>query len=397
MRSKAPFVAVGTIVVAIATAVAHGVPVGVWTTAGELAELPLSGAAWQALLATANEPAGIPDISNQNDNTDVRTMAKALVFARTGQGQYRIEVINACMAAIGTETGGTTLALGRNLIGYVIAADLVGLPPIQDVLFRSWLAAVPDEMLDDRTLRSTHDERPNNWGTHAGASRVAVAAYLGDTADLDAAATVFKGWLGDRDTYAGFDYGELWWQAAPEEPVGINPVGAEIDGHSVDGVLPDDQRRGGPFTWPPVQENYVYEALQGALAQAVVLSRRGYDVWNWEDQALLRAFEWLHDEAGYPAPGDDRWQPHLVNWYYAECFPAQVPAQHGKNVGWTDWTYLSCAADINGDGEVGVLDLLILLQMWGTLVDCGADLTGDDVVSIEDFLLLFAHWGLCSQ
>jgi len=60
------------------------------------------------------------------------------------------------------------------------------------------------------------------------------------------------------------------------------------DGHRIDGVLPDDQRRGGSFGWPAPRENYVWEALQGALAQAVILHRAGYDVWNWEDRALLR-------------------------------------------------------------------------------------------------------------
>ena len=59
-------------------------------------------------------------------------------------------------------------------------------------------------------------------------------------------------------------------------------------GHSIDGVLPDDQRRGGPFEWPPPRENYVYEALQGATVQAALLSRAGYDAWDWGDQALLR-------------------------------------------------------------------------------------------------------------
>ena len=69
---------------------------------------------------------------------------------------------------------------------------------------------------------------------------------------------------------AGFEYGDLSWQADPTKPVGINPVGAKRDGHSIDGVLPDDQRRSGGFVWPPTKENYVWEALQGAIAQAVI-------------------------------------------------------------------------------------------------------------------------------
>jgi hypothetical protein len=270
-------------------------------------------------------------------------MAKALVYARTGEARYRNEVIDACMAAIGTESGGRTLALGRELIAYVIAADLVGLPADKDATFRTWLRQTLSETLDGRTLVSTHEDRPNNWGTHAGASRAAVAAYLGDRAELDRAARVFHGWLGDRASYSGFEYGELDWQSNPSAPVGINPKGATKDGHSIDGVLPDDQRRGGGFTWPPPAENYVYEALQGALAQAVIFSRAGYDVWNWEDKALLRAFQWLHDQADFSASGDDTWQPHVVNHYYGTNFPAPTPAAPGKNVGWTDWTHGAAA------------------------------------------------------
>lgn len=313
---------------------------GIWIGAEQIAALPTSGAAWENLRAEADEPTGTPDLSNQDDDVNVRVLAKALVFARTGDARYRTEVIDACRRAIGTEDGGRTLALGRELAAYVIAADLVGLPPDLDAPFRSWLAAVRHESLDGRTLVSTHEDRPNNWGTHASASRAAIAVYLGDSADLQRVASVFKGWLGDRAAYSGFDFGDLDWQANPSQPVGVNPKGATLQGHPVDGVLPDDQRRGGGFTWPPPAENYVWEALQGALATAVILSRAGYpDVWSWQDQALLRAARWLHDQARFPAEGDDTWLPHLVNHYYATSFPAPVPARPGKNLGWTDWTH----------------------------------------------------------
>ncbi len=311
---------------------------GIWTSAVELAALPMSGPAWDSLLDEANQPTGTPAIAVQGDDTDVRVLAKALVFARTGDERYRLEVIDACMAAIGTEQGGRILALGRNLIAYVISAELVGLPAQEDAVFRTWLRACLTEVLDDRTLISTHERRPNNWGTHAGASRAAVAQYLGDAAELDRCAAVFHGFLGNRNVYAGFLFGELSWQADPSNPVGVNPLGATREGHSIDGVLPDDQRRAGAFEWPPPQTNYVWESLQGALAQAVILHRAGYDAWNWEDQALLRAVRWLHEQCNFPAAGDDTWLPHIVNHYYGTDFPAPVPSSPGKNLGWTDWT-----------------------------------------------------------
>ena len=326
-------------IVTFATPIYANPEKGIWISTAEVAKLPMAGAAWNQLKAEADKTASKPNLSNQDDETNIRIMAKALVFARTRNERYRTEVINACMAAMGTEKRGRTLALGRELAAYVIAADLVGLPPAEDLRFRTWLRGTLTLNLDGNTLRSTHELRPNNWGTHAGASRLAVAVYLGDQTELARSVQVFKGWLGDRAAYAGFQFGDLHWQADPKKPVAINPKGAMKDGHPIDGVLPDDQRRGGKFNWPPPKENYVFEALQGALVQAVILSRRGYEVWNWQDKALLRAYEWLYAQAKFPASGDDGWQPHIINYYYRTKFSTPALSTPGKNVGWTDWTH----------------------------------------------------------
>ena len=315
----------------------HG-PVGIWITPAEIAALPTSGPAWNALNSWASQTIASPDLSDQNDPDNVITMAKALVYARTGNATYRLEVLDAITRMMGTEATGRTLALGRELIAYVIAADLVGLPADLDLRFRTFLVQVRTENLQGNTLISTNEDRPNNWGMHAGATRMAVARYLGDTADLARAAQVFKGWLGDRNSYAGFTYGDLAWQSDPQHPVGINPLGATIQGHSVDGVLPDDQRRSGGFTWPPPKENYVYEALQGALSQAVILHRAGYDVWNWSDRALLRAYQWLYTQCNFAAVGDDTWEMPLVDYYYGTHFWDGAATTPGKGVGFTDWT-----------------------------------------------------------
>jgi hypothetical protein len=324
-----------------AEAPAARTPIGIWIDPAALSSLPASGPAWERIRRAADESTEAPDLSNRNDPTNVAVMAKALVYVRTGDERYRTEVIDACMTAIGTEAGSRTLALGRELAAYVIAADLVGLPPDKDSLFSEWLRQTLTEDLSGRTLRSTHEDRANNWGTHAGASRMAVAVYLGDERELENAARVFAGYLGDRSAYAGFKFGDdLSWQADSARPVAINPRGAEKSGYSIDGVLPEEQRRAGGFTWPPPHENYIYEGLQGAVAQAVILDRAGYkDVWTWSDSALLRAFEWLQEVADFPAEGDDTWQPHIVNYFYGTSFPAPVPSRPGKNVGWTDWTH----------------------------------------------------------
>jgi len=331
--------------------------VGIWTSATEVSKLPASGLGWDNLMAGADEPIGPPNLSDNEDSVNVAILAKALVYARTGDQTYRQAVISACMAAIGTE-GGETLALGRELLAYVLAADLVGLPPTEDATFRAWLRNILSTPIKGQTLRSSQEQRPNNWGTHCGATRAAIARYLGDATELERTARVFKGWLGDRNTYKDFSYSanELAWQADPNAPVGINRLGATIQGYSVDGVLPDDQRRSGPFTWPPPKENYVYGALQGALMHAIILYRAGYNVWSWENQALLRAVKWLYNEADYPADGDDEWLIHIINYFYKTNFPAPFPCEAGKNAGWTDWLYGSkyalTVSENNGDVEI---------------------------------------------
>jgi len=316
---------------------------GIWISHEEIAKLPMSGKAWDALLEQANASTGTPLVSDQNQDNNTQVLAKALVYVRTQDQRYRNEVRANCMAAIDTELGGRTLALGRELAAYVIAADLVGLERNEDIVFRAWLERCLTETLDGRTLVATHEERPNNWGTHAGASRAAVAAFLGDTAELERCAEVFKGWVGERSVYSGFSYGDLSWQANESQPVGINPAGAMKSGESIDGALPDDMRRGCAFQFPPCPTGYPWEALQGATVMAEILHRAGYDAWSWGDKALFRAVRFLYNldarYSGWWASGDDEWNVWLVNHAYGTDFPTESPAGDGKNMGWTDWTH----------------------------------------------------------
>jgi len=316
------------------------IPEHVWISPSRVKQLPKSGESWERLKKAAVSPVSIPDLSEQHSDANVKILAKALYYVRTGKEEYRDEVVSACMLVRGSQRGGRSLALGKQLMAYVIAADLVVLPTGKEQKFKSWLRdCLAYQFSSGKTLRSTHEHRPNNWGTLAGASRLAAAVYLEDSAEVNRCAEVFKGWLGDRGVYSGFEYKDRSWQADRSKPVGINPEGAEKKGHSIDGVLPDDQRRGGSFRWPPPKENYAYTALQGAVAQAVILERCGYDVWQWEDKALLRAFRWLYEEADYPAEGNDMWMPFVINNAYEVSFPTPFPEKPGKNVAWVDWTH----------------------------------------------------------
>lgn len=317
-----------------------------WLSAEELEELPNAGPAWDALVEMAEDDWDDPDLGDNGDDHDVHVLAGALVAARTSDAEL-VERVDDALDDVAAAEIGDVLPLARNLLGYVVAADLVG---YRDESFRYWLRDVLDEDADGRagidSLRESAESDPSNHGTHARASVLAVGLYLDDDELVATMADRFHDWLGRSSE--GFVWKERWWQADPDQPVGINPRGAERDGLVIDGVLPEEQRRSGRFTTEPERENYVWEALQGAVVTAELLARAGYPAWDWEDRALLRAFRWLHDVNDYPAKGDDRWQPWIVNSRYGTEFPTESPTSPGKNMGFADWTH---APDVTPGGE----------------------------------------------
>ncbi len=290
---------------------------------------PTSGASWATLKSWADKGAGTPSLSDQNNQNDIVALAKSMVYARTGIAHYRTEAIAMLKAAKGTEARGT-LAEARNTAPLALAADFLSW---HDAAWQAWLASLRPDLI------AIHTKRPNNWGTHAGASRLAVDLFLRDGTDLARAAAVFHGWTGDRAAYAGFKYGEMSWQANPAAPVGIDPVGAKVGGMNVDGILPDDMRRGGAATSVGADGvSYTWEALQGALLQAELLHRAGYASYSWGDQALRRAVVRMY-ALGHPASGDDDWQPSLVNARYGTSFAEKASTHPGKAFGFADWLW----------------------------------------------------------
>ncbi|MCP4759452.1 MAG: CehA/McbA family metallohydrolase [Planctomycetes bacterium] len=56
------------------------------------------------------------------------------------------------------------------------------------------------------------------------------------------------------------------------------------------------------------------------------------------------------------------------------------------------WLQNAAAGDVDGDGEVGVNDLLAMLASWGVCEGCPADSDGSGVVDVNDILTLLANW-----
>lgn len=298
-----------------------------------VAGLPTSGSAWTSLVTQANKTPSV-NLADLNSDGDVITLAKALVYARTGDANYRASVISALGKAQASGVS-RALELARGLGAYILAADYIG---YRDPAFVSWVRAQLTRPVSGgpANLIKCHEQRPQNWGTWCGSSRVIADLYLGDTADLAKAITVWKGYLGDRSAYAGFSYGDTSWQCDQSKPVGINPTCMK-SGVDIGGVLPDDQRRGGSFTTNPPCENYVHEALQGVTMAAAILDRAGYPMWTWSDKAIGRAYAWLYSH-NCPATGDDTNTPWIVDHFLGTHY-ASAPAVPGKGFLAGDWLY----------------------------------------------------------
>ena len=60
----------------------------------------------------------------------------------------------------------------------------------------------------------------------------------------------------------------------------------------------------------------------------------------------------------------------------------------------------SCPADLTGDGEVGVDDLVAVITAWGPCNPpgpfCLEDITNDDLVGVDDLVEVIVAWGPCS-
>ena len=55
----------------------------------------------------------------------------------------------------------------------------------------------------------------------------------------------------------------------------------------------------------------------------------------------------------------------------------------------------SCDGDVDGDGNVGVTDVLAVIGTWGPCENCTADIDGDGIVGVNDLLAIIGQWGAC--
>ena len=284
---------------------------GIWTSAAELANKPTSGLLWEAVKTAADavNPQSAT-VSDQDSNNNADILAAAIVYARTDDEAYKTKVDDACSRLAGAGfPGGRTLAWARETGAYALAADLVGYRTTE---FETWLRNMAEVYVatDDRTLLYMFQLRPNNWGTQGFGSLCAIYAYLQDATRLN---EVRDHWIhevvGPKPDVVV--YGEdKSWHVDPDNLRLINPKGASKEGLNIDGIIPDDMRRGTSFKNPPDHTGYAWETLQGIISGTRILERSGIPIWGIADSAIYRAgyaiqIRWENNFGGWKAEGDD--------------------------------------------------------------------------------------------
>jgi hypothetical protein len=253
---------------------------------------------------------------------------------------------------VGEETGGV-LPVARQLAGWVIAADLVGYRP---TAFTNWVSEIRTRFIGGHgawdVLKTTSQVTANNWGAHSLAARVACSAYLGDTTDLAECANIFRRYTGEsRAAWTSWvntdDHDESWVDSQPM--AGINgPAAASTKA----GAVVEDICRGPSH--PNVDEvglSYSWEALQGAVLTAKLLSRAGYgDCFGWGGNALLRAAQFINSKApSFAAPpyaaypprhSESQWVPYAINRRYdVNLAPLGSATDRGWAVAAAHWIF----------------------------------------------------------
>ncbi len=314
-----------------------------------LRALPAAGPAWDEMKDVADGDLGTADLTDQDNKHGVRTLAAALVYARTKDPAYFEKTRAAVMEAIGTERIEATssiLALGRQLAPYVLAADLIELSGEDDQVFREWLSEIRTRELGGhgrwKALTATHEDSTNNWGAFAGASRIAASLYLEDEVDVGEAAQVMRGFLGDREAWSEWqdlERADRRWACDPAAFTPINPPCIR-EGIDVNGAIVTDISRNGSPRWPPGRDAILYttESMQGLALQAELLQMADYDPWEWSDRALLRAALLLERADGWNETPVSHHVAWIFNARYSLSIPT-LPAGYGRLLGYTDWLY----------------------------------------------------------
>jgi hypothetical protein len=316
----------------------------------ELVALPTSGAAWNYIVRVAHSAWAAPELDDQDSKTNVQALAAALVYARTGDTAMRAKARHALVDMISTYDLSQDAGLGpaRQIAGWVLVADFIGLSGSEDDAFRGLLRRALTHPIGTHprwggSLTACQEDSDNNWGAWCASSRVAAALYLGDSSQLGQANRVLRGFLGDRSAWSHFrgqgsENGVLTaasrsWSCddTPDAYVPTNPACGDRSG-----AFPADAGRAG--TYRTLDAMYQSETTAAVVLATELLYRNGYPhAWAFRGAlARIAKFDYVHG-AWNLGTVQYHW-PWLINRRLGTSYPT-VAARYGRSFGYTDWLY----------------------------------------------------------
>jgi hypothetical protein len=322
---------------------------GVLIDNAELVNLPTSGPAWNAVLKVAKGSLGTPKIADMNSSHDLKLVGCALAAVKLNDIALKTKAHKALATAVGTEKNIRWLNIARNLTGYIVAADVLG---VRSGPVFEWLKAFMTKQHPEnnppgalQTLQQNAWASGSNASAQAGLVHAALSVYLKDRAALDWSWMAFRRYCGDRTSTWRMGSNNDAWQAIPSDVVGIQNLGAVAkNGISISGAVSNDMVRSNPVPVFPLvwteDSNYPWVGLNGAILTAEILFRQGYPAYEIADQALRRAATYLKNAGPKWYDATTRKDvKFLINKRYGVAYPLTLPVAASGLVGFTDWLY----------------------------------------------------------
>lgn len=349
----------------------------------ELLANPITTAAWTRLKAEADKTSkGTPTLKLDAGVAPAnRYLAQAIVYARIGGATRKTQVVNAIRGLMGTEDGSgdgaVSLRVGRQMAGWVWAANLVDMDPLvkgtragyTNTTFSSWLRTMITKQLQGHSSLVSIDassfQSASNHGAWAHSAYAAIACYLEDANHKTIALNRFKSFIGDRTVPRNYNQSSEWptirtWVCLPSAGMTVDNNWVALNsaapctrtespthqgGISADGLNCNDASRDGgryPVLGANGKDHYIVGGAGGAMCAALTWRRGGQpDVFTWQNSWFRRCME-AHVRFAVPQNkyATGKTQPWVANYLYGTNYAKVANATGAYSLSWADWLYV---------------------------------------------------------
>ncbi len=213
----------------------------------------------------------------------------------------------------------------------------------------------------------------------------------GQLQERDGWPNAFPVGIGDSDAHEPGLVGRIWTYAAMESVGRTNLKNGILGGHCI--------ASNGPLAWVTVNESFTGEValLPDGWNDDIVVSIRTNSSMGYAGEysaEILVNGEVRHtiDPSGVPSYSLD-YYVHSLNLGPDDKFITLRVTKGGllclANPVWLQHTIYG---DLDGDGTIGMGDLLQLIASWGGCTSCLSDLNQDGIVGTTDLLTLISLW-----